>query len=35
MCHNPVLEEGERSNPLGAIDDLVGNDEVAGLDLGL
>lgn len=31
--HNPVLEEGERADALGPVNDLVGNDEVHGLDL--
>lgn len=33
VSHNPALEESERTNTLGAIDDLVWDHEVAGLDL--
>ena len=33
VADHAALEEGERTNALGAIDDLVGDDEVAGLDL--
>lgn len=33
VSDNPALEECERADALGAIDDLVRDDEVAGLDL--
>lgn len=33
VSDNPALEECERADALGAIDDLVGDDKVAGLDL--
>lgn len=33
MDHEPILEEGVRSDPLGAVDDLIRHHEVAGLDL--
>jgi hypothetical protein len=33
VSDNPALEERERADALGAIDNLVGNDKVAGLDL--
>jgi hypothetical protein len=33
MADNTALEESERPDALGAIDDLVGNDKVHGLDL--
>lgn len=33
VSDNPALEESERTNALGAIDDLVWDHEVAGLDL--
>lgn len=33
VSDHAALEEGEGTDTLGAIDDLVGNDEIAGLDL--
>ena len=33
MPHKPLLEEGERTDTLGPVNDLVGDDKVHGLDV--
>ena len=33
MIYNAVFEEGERADPFGAVNDLIRNNEISGLDL--